>query len=73
MPKDFNVNMEKINKKLEVYQRLARVETKLDELQKAFDKFIDNDFKHLRDRVDWIFWIFLLGTLVSIALSLFKR
>ncbi len=41
-------------------------------LKERFDDFISNDFEHLRQKVDWILWIFLLGSAVSIAISYIK-
>ena len=41
-------------------------------LKERFDDFISNDFEHLRQKVDWILWIFILGTLVSITINYTK-
>ncbi|MHA1225116.1 MAG: hypothetical protein ACTSR2_01030 [Candidatus Hodarchaeales archaeon] len=53
-----------------VSYKIGKLEGKISGIQDRLDNFIDNDFQHLRNRVDWIFWIFILGTLVSIAISL---
>jgi len=60
--------------------KIGKLEGKMEGMQKRFDEFIDNDFKHLHDnfkhlrsRVDWILWVFILGTLASIAISLFLK
>jgi hypothetical protein len=55
-----------------IKERLTRVETKIDELQKAFDDFKANDFKHLQDEVDKIIWVVIIGTLISIVVSFIK-
>jgi uncharacterized Rmd1/YagE family protein len=55
-----------------IKERLAIVETKIDEIQKRLDEFIDNEFHRLQNRVDWILWFLILGTLISIALSFLK-
>ena len=49
---------------------IAEMNIEIRNLKERFDKFIDNEFKHLQQRVDWILWIFILGTLVSIAISI---
>jgi hypothetical protein len=64
--------MPKANQKTEIFQRLTRVETKVDELQKAFDDFKGNDFKHLQDEVDKIIFVVIIGTLISIVVSFIK-
>jgi hypothetical protein len=64
--------MRRNNQKTEIFQRLTRVETKLDELQKAFDDFKSNDFKHLQDEVDKIIFVVIIGTLISIVVSFIK-
>jgi len=35
----------------------------------VFDKFVTNEFCHLRDKVDWIFKM-LIGNLVAVILTL---
>jgi len=57
---------------LSIKERLTRVETKVDELQKAFDDFKNNDFKHLQEEVDKIIWVVIIGTLISIVVSFIK-
>ncbi len=48
-----------------IKERLVRVETKLDELQETFDRFVANDFKHFRNKVeevnDKLLWGFIVG------------
>lgn len=51
---------------------IAKLGIEVKTLKEKFDKFIDNEFCHLRARVDWILWILILGTLVTIAIGLFK-
>ena len=51
---------------------IAKLEVEVKNLKDELKRFITNDFKHLRDRVDWILWIFILGTLLSIAINLSK-
>ena len=45
---------------------IARLEEKFNAFEKRFDDFVNNHFKHLRQRVDWILWILILGTLITI-------
>jgi len=56
-----------------IKERLAIVETEIKNLREEFNEFINNEFRHVQERLDWIFWIFLLGTVVSIALSLWRK
>lgn len=37
--------------------------------KEVFDKFVDNEFCHLRDKVDWIFKM-LIGNLIGVILTL---
>ena len=37
------------------------------ELLEIFNKFIDNDFNHLRSRVDKLFWMLLSGLLTIVT------
>lgn len=41
----------------------------LKDLDNKLDKFIDNEFKHLRTKVDWIFYT-LIGGLVTVVTGL---
>jgi len=64
-PKNNNRNLQ---------QDLAITELKIEvkNLKERFDGFITNEFEHLREKVDWILWIFIVGTLVSIAINYLK-
>ena len=64
-PKNNNRNLQ---------QDLAITELKIEvkNLKERFDSFITNEFEHLREKVDWILWIFIVGTLVSIAINYLK-
>ena len=37
------------------------------ELLERFDKFIENDFSHLKTRVDWLFYTIIGGLLTIIG------
>ena len=50
---------------------IATIKQDLKDLRRTFDTFITNEFQHLRDRVDWVLWVFILGTLVSITINIF--
>ena len=52
-------------------ERTNTINWKITALDKKINTFINNDFQHLRQRVDWILWIFILGTLVTIAIGFF--
>ena len=52
---------------------IAELKIEIKNLKERFDKFIGNEFAHLQQRVDWILWIFILGTLISIAISLWRK
>ena len=52
---------------------IAELKIEIKNLKERFDRFIDNEFAHLQQRVDWILWIFILGTLISIAISLWQK
>ena len=47
---------------------IARLEEKFNSFEKRFDRFINNDFHSLKQRVDWILWILILGFLTTIIL-----
>ena len=49
-----------------------RQNEKFANIESKFDRFTSNEFEHLRQKVDWILWIFILGTLISIAITLWK-
>jgi tetrahydromethanopterin S-methyltransferase subunit G len=61
---------QKINHNSQQDIEIAKLHTKVDELKERFDKFVDNEFKHLRDKVDWIVGTVIVGFLVSIVLLL---
>lgn len=48
---------------------IGKLKTEVKNLINRFDRFIDNEFDHLRKRVDWILWYLILGTMVAILLS----
>lgn len=62
--------MKNINNKQNI--EIATLKTEFIALKERLDKFIDNEFCHLRARVDYILWILILGTLITIAIGLFK-
>jgi len=37
------------------------------ELHALFDRFVENDFKHLRAKVDWLFYTLIGGLLTIVA------
>jgi len=43
------------------------------ELLEIFNKFIENDFKHLRTKVDWLFYTIIGGLITIISLLVFKK
>ena len=66
--------MPRKNNNRNLQQDLAITELKIEvkNLKERFDSFITNEFEHLREKVDWILWIFIAGTLVSIAINYLK-
>lgn len=49
---------------------------KADEVYEILCKFIENDFAHLRKKVDWVFYTIitlLLGTIANLIIMLVKR
>jgi len=66
--------MPRKNNNRNLQQDLAITELKIEvkNLKERFDSFITNEFEHLREKVDWILWIFIVGTLVSIAINYLK-
>jgi len=45
------------------------------ELHELLQHFIDNDFKHLRSKVDWLFYsiiLMLLGIITNLILVIIK-
>ena len=51
---------------------IAEIKIEIKNFKERLDKFIDNEFAHLRERVDWILWIFILGTLITITITLLR-
>ena len=53
---------------------IAKLNTEFKGLKERFDTFINNEFKHFRDRiekrVDWILWILIIGFLITITIRL---
>jgi len=64
---ELDVKIERLEGKIE------KLEKSISNLEERFETFCENEFYHLRDRVDWIFWVFLLGTIVSVAISYLTR
>ncbi|MFW6172785.1 MAG: hypothetical protein ACOC5T_03485 [Elusimicrobiota bacterium] len=52
---------------------IAVIKTKVQNLDKKLDKFITNEFKHLRGQVSWLFGTVVIGFLVSIALIVLSK
>ena len=50
--------------------QIARLEEKVDAIQNRIDRFIDNDFKHLKEKVEGIESKLLWGFLFMIASTL---
>ena len=42
------------------------------EMYKIFQHFISNDFKHLRSRVDWLFYTIVGGLITIVTILLIK-
>ena len=49
---------------------IAKLSVKQDSFKERFDRFIDNEFNHLRKRVDWILWYLVLGSLIAILIKI---
>ena len=58
-----------MSEKLTIEERVTRNETNIENYKDAFKRFCENDFEHLRKKVDWIFTL-LLVTLGGIAADL---
>ncbi len=54
-------------KKDDIFTKLV---VKIEELEKRFDCFINNEFSHLRDRVDEIYKWIVFGVLGAILLQI---
>lgn len=71
MPED---TISKVNS--EQNARLARVEEKIDNLEKVLNKFLDNEFPHFKTKIDkrfnWIMGLVITGILIPILLYVIK-
>jgi len=61
------------NKNSEQDSRLARIEQKHDDWDKTWDRFLTNDFNHLRKRVNQVFVFVICGILVPILLYIIQN
>jgi len=52
---------------------IAIIKTKVKDLEKRFEKFVTNEFAHLRSRVDWVLGTVIIGFLISIALIVLSK
>ena len=50
--------------------KMCGLESKIEGVQKRLDEFIDNEFKHLRTKVDQILWTVIIGTLLAIIIAI---
>jgi len=50
-----------------IEERVATLESKQENSDERFDRFVENDFDHVRKKVDWIFTLLILtlGGLVA--------
>lgn len=71
------MNKQEDQKIEELNYKLGQVEGEVSGLRDRLNQFIDNEFSHLleqvnylRGRLDWILWILILGTLVTILINL---
>ena len=62
--------MEELNGKQN--ERIGIVETEVKNLNKNLDRFMTNDFEHLRQKVNWLVVLVILGILVPIVLFIIK-
>ncbi len=58
-----------INQKQNI--EITKLHTKFDALKESFEKFVKNDFLHLRARVDWILWLLIIGGIVAIITKIY--
>ena len=53
---------------------IAELSIEFKNLKEKVNTFINNEFKHFRDRiekrVDWILWILIIGFLITITIRL---
>ena len=49
--------------------QIAEIKNDVSWIKKTFENFKNNEFEHLRQKVDWILWFLILGTLLSVALN----
>ena len=53
-------------------ERIVKLEVKIENLKETFDRFIDNDFKHLNSKVNYMFILVVIGILIPIILFIIK-
>jgi len=53
-------------------ERIRALEVQVENIDKRFDIFLTNDFKHLEAKVSWVFGLVVLGVLIPILLFIIK-
>ena len=54
-------------------ERIRALEVSTKDLKERFDKFVSNDFYHLRARIDWLTGLIVISILIPILLYLLKK
>lgn len=63
--------MSKENEKQNI--EIGKLNVRMRNVESKFDKFISNEFQHLRARVDWVLGTVIIGFLISIALIVLSK
>ena len=69
MPLINHTQDEKIEK---LQEQTARLDERVISLTDKFDKFLTNEFSHLKDQMSWLFGLVVAGILIPILFQFFK-
>jgi len=53
--------------------QIAEIKNDVSWIKRAFERFYNNEFKHLQRLVEWVICVVIVGTLLSIAVSILNK